>query len=51
MRLLAPKMNDDTIWGLDNMSCILIELNEQCKQKQNVKQIKKKIQKNKNKNQ
>lgn len=23
--ILAPAMTEETIWGLDNMSCILIE--------------------------
>lgn len=35
-QILAPSMTEETIWGLDNMSCILIEfLNNNVKSKPN----------------
>lgn len=26
--ILAPSMTAETVWGLDNMSCILLEFNQ-----------------------
>ncbi|CAD8067479.1 unnamed protein product [Paramecium sonneborni] len=46
--ILAPSMNETTVWGLDNMSCILIEFNnQQTKTKKESLKIKKTIKKQK----
>ncbi|CAD8068280.1 unnamed protein product [Paramecium sonneborni] len=47
-QILAPSMTEATVWGLDNMSCILIEFkNQQIKNKKQPLKIKKNIKKQK----
>lgn len=46
-QILAPSMTEETIWGLDNMSCILIEfINNKVKSKPNKQNKPTKIKKN-----
>ncbi|CAK73864.1 unnamed protein product (macronuclear) [Paramecium tetraurelia] len=47
-QILAPSMTEETIWGLDNMSCILIDFkNQQIKNNKKPLKIKKTIKKQK----